>query len=143
MIYYMNPNLFGPIVISKQQFVALSNFRFELARFQRFSERAAYAAGITPKQYLLLLHIRGYAGRDWAAVGELAERLQSSPHGTAALIQRCIAVRLVKKRRSREDARRMKVYLTSRALKLVDVIAARHRDELQSLRDVFRVANVS
>ena len=126
-------------MLTKQQFVALSNFRFQLTRFHRFSEHAAHLAGITPTQYLLLLHIRGYAGRDWAAVGELAERLQSSPHGTAALIQRCIAAGLVKKRRSREDARRMEVHLTARALKLVDKIAAQHRDELQSLRNIFQV----
>ena len=96
-----------------------------------------------PTQYLLLLHIRGFSGRDWATVGELAERLQSSPHGTAALITRCVALRLVSKRRSAGDGRCVEVHLTPRGQKLVERVAARHREELRSLREVFRVAHVS
>jgi DNA-binding MarR family transcriptional regulator len=131
------------MMLSKQEFVALSNFRFQLARFLRFSESAARAAGITPKQYLMLLHICGSEGRDWASVGELAERLQSSAHGTVALVSRCVASGLVTKRRNGTDARRVEVHTTARAKKMVQRIAARHRDELQSLRKVFRVAHVS
>jgi DNA-binding MarR family transcriptional regulator len=130
-------------MLAKQQFVALSNFRSELARFMRFSERAARAAGITPTQYLLLLHARGFQDRDWATVGELASRLQGSAHGTAALINRCVALELVSKHRSDEDKRRVEVHLTARAQALVERIATRHHDELQSLRNVFRVAHVS
>ncbi len=130
-------------VLSKRQYVALSNFRFQLARFLRFSELASRAAGITPKQYLLLLHIRGFHGRESASVGELAQRLQSSPHGTVALIERCLASGLVRKRRCVEDRRRVEVRLTARACKLVERIATRHRDELKALRGVFRVAHVS
>jgi DNA-binding MarR family transcriptional regulator len=130
-------------MLAKQQFVALSNFRTELARFMRFSERAARAASITQTQYLLLLHVRGFQDREWATVGELASRLQGSAHGTAALVNRCLALGLVSKHRSNEDARRVEVHLTARALALVERIAARHHDELQSLRSVFRVAHVS
>jgi DNA-binding MarR family transcriptional regulator len=130
-------------VISENQFAALSEFRFHLAQFLRFSERAARAAGIMPTQYLLLLHIRGFSGRDPATVGELAQRLQSSPHGTVALINRCARLNLVGKRRNADDARRVEVYLTARGRRLVERIAERHRDELQSLRNVFRVAHVS
>ncbi len=130
-------------MLSKQQYIALSNFRSQLARFLRFSERAARNAGITPTQYLLLLHIRGFAGREWATVGDLAQRLQASPHGTAALVNRCVALRLVGKRRNEEDARRIEVHLTDRGRRLAERIARRHRDELQSLRDVFRVTRVS
>lgn len=129
--------------MSKAQFAALSDFRLHLARFLRFSERASRAAGIMPTQYLLLLHIRGFPGRDWATVGELAERLQSSPHGTAALISRCVGLKLVSKRRSAGDARRVEVHLTARGRRLAERIAERHREELQSLREVFRVAHVS
>ncbi len=129
--------------MSKAQFIALSEFRLHLAQFLRFSERASRAAGIMPTQYLLLLHIRGFPGRAWASVGELAERLQASPHGTAALISRCASLKLVNKRRSADDARRVEVHLTARGRQLVERIARRHREELQSLRDVFRVAHVS
>jgi len=130
-------------MLSKKEYVALANFRFQLARFLRFSDTASRAAGITPKQYLILLHIRAARGRDWASVGELATRLQSSAHGTVALVNRCVASRLVIRHRNGDDARRVEVHMTRRAHKLIERIAARHRDELQSLRAVFRVAHVS
>ena len=129
--------------MSKAQFTALSDFRSHLAGFLRFSERASRAAGIMPTQYLMLLHVRGFPGRDWATVGELAERLQSSPHGTTALIGRCARLKLVDKRRSAGDARRVEIHLTARGQRLVERIAERHREELQSLREVFRVAYVN
>ena len=123
--------------------MSLSNFRYQLACFLRFSEGASRDAGITPKQYLLLLHIRGTQGRAWASVGELAERLQSSPHGTVALINRCMARRLVAKRSNKKDARCVEVHLTALGKALVARIAARHRAELRSMKSSFRVANVS
>ena len=58
--------------LSKRDFETLSQFRYRLRRFLRFSEQATRAHGITPLQYLLLLHIKGYPGREWARVGELA-----------------------------------------------------------------------
>jgi DNA-binding MarR family transcriptional regulator len=130
-------------MLSKAQYEALSDFRFQLARFQRFSERATRTAGITQTQYLLLLHIRGFRGREWARVGELATRLQASPHGTAALIKRCVALRLVSKRRNAADARCVEVHLAPRGDRLVRRIAAQHRDELRSLQSVFRIRHVS
>jgi DNA-binding MarR family transcriptional regulator len=82
-------------------------------------------------------------GRDWATVGELALRLQSSAHGTVALVNRCIASRLVRKKRNPDDARCVEVHATPRGRRLVARIAARHRTELQSLREVLRVARVT
>lgn len=128
---------------AKKQFVALSEFRYLMARFQRFSVAASRAGGLTQTQYLLLLHIAGHPGRDWATVGELAHRLQGSPHGTAALVDRCVALRLVAKRRSAEDGRRVEVHLTARGRRVVSRVADRHRDELQSLRQVFHVADIN
>ncbi|HWW73154.1 MAG TPA: helix-turn-helix domain-containing protein, partial [Duganella sp.] len=81
--------------LAKDDFAALSEFRYQMRRFERFSEDAVQAQGITPLQYLLLLHIKGFPGRDWATVGELAERLQAKPHGVVALVSRCEAAGLV------------------------------------------------
>jgi DNA-binding MarR family transcriptional regulator len=128
---------------AKKQFVALSQFRYLIARFQRFSVAASREAGLTQTQYLLLLHIAGHPERDWCTVGELADRLQASPHGTAALVDRCVAMRLVAKQRSTEDRRRVEVHLTARGRRLVSRVADRHRNELQSLRQVFHVVDVN
>lgn len=129
--------------VSERQYAALSRFRSTLARFLRFSERAARAAGVTPTQYLLLLHLRGAARQGGVTVGELAERLQASAHGTTALIGRCCRAGLVFKKRSGDDRRCVEVHLTARGARLVERVASRHRDELKSLRDVFRVVEIS
>jgi len=50
--------------LSKQDFEALSDFRYQLRRFLRFSEDAAHAEGVTVQQYLLMLHIRGSRDRN-------------------------------------------------------------------------------
>ena len=128
---------------SKQQFMALSNFRHRLASFVRFSTTAARSGGLTMTQYLLLLHVMGRPGREWATVGELAECLQASPHGTVALVDRCVALDLVERRPCAEDARRVEVHLTAKGRRLVERIANLHRNALQSFRDVFRVVAVN
>ncbi|HVN42931.1 MAG TPA: MarR family winged helix-turn-helix transcriptional regulator [Steroidobacteraceae bacterium] len=130
-------------MVSKKEFVALSEFRFQLARFQRFSVSASRRGDLTQTQYLMLLHIAGRPDREWSTVGELARRLCASPHGTAALVNRCVALKLVSKQRSTEDARRVEVQLTERGRRAVDRVAALHREELQSLGTVFRVSDVN
>src|SRR5258708_27107687 len=79
---------------AKHDLEAMSVFRYELRKFLRVSKEIASAAGITTLQYQLMLHVRGFAGRQWATVGELAERLQAAPNGTAALGSRCQSTRL-------------------------------------------------
>lgn len=128
------------VLISKKQYASLSELRFRLAQFQRFSRQQALHCGISLLQYLLLLHLRGFRGREWATIGELAARLDASHQGTVALVKRCEAKGFVTKRRSAIDARRVEIHLTSRARKLVERIASRHLDELERLAEVFRAA---
>src|SRR3546814_11892232 len=100
-------------MLGKPQFEALSEFRFRLAQFLHFSESAERAEGVTPAQYLLLLHLHGFNGRSWGTVCQLAERLQASHQATVALVQRCERNALVAKRSSRSDAR----YVETRSTK--------------------------
>ncbi len=130
---------FGDAVISKTAFERLSEFRYQMRRFERFSERAARSQGVTPLQYLMLLHIKGYPGREYAHVGELAERLQAQPHGVVALITRCEARGLVYRRPSKRDGREVEVHLLKKGERLLVRLAAAHRAELKSIRGVFPV----
>jgi DNA-binding MarR family transcriptional regulator len=118
------------VPLAKKDFEALSEFRYQLRRFLRFSEEAIHEAGITPLQYLLLLHIKGYPGRDWATIGELAEKLQSHHHGAVALVTRCEKVGLVRRRPSAEDRRRVEIHLTAKGERCVERLARVHRAEL-------------
>jgi len=131
-----------PSSLDKADFMALSEFRYQMRRFERFSENAAHAEGITPLQYLLLLHIKGYPGRDWASVGELAERLQAQQHGVVALLGRCEAAGLVQRRPSALDRRKVEVHLLPAGEAVLARLAAMHRAELQSLHGVFTIPNL-
>jgi DNA-binding MarR family transcriptional regulator len=126
-------------VLSKAAFEQLSEFRYQMRRFERFSERAARSHGVTPLQYLMLLHIKGYPGRDYAYVGELAERMQAQPHGVVALISRCEARAFVQRRPSKRDGREVEVHLLKKGERLLVKLAALHRAELRSIRGVFPV----
>jgi DNA-binding MarR family transcriptional regulator len=132
----------APNQLTKDDFAALSELRFQMRRFERFSEAAARAEGITPLQYLTLLHIKGFPGRDWATVGELAERLQSQQHGVVALVSRCEAAGLVERRASQEDRRRVEVHLLPAGEKILRKLAAVHRAELRAQKG-FSVPNLS
>lgn len=116
--------------LKKKDFEALSDFRYQLRRFLRFSEEAVHSEGITPLQYLLLLHIKGFPGREWATVGELAERLQSHHHGTVALVSRCEKLGLVRRKASTEDRRRVEIHLTPKGERSLGRLARLHRAEL-------------
>lgn len=130
-------------MLSKRHYEALSEFRYQLRRFLHFSETAAKSEGITPLQYLLLLHVRGFPGRDWTTVGELAERLQMRHHGAVALLTRCEELDLVERRRSEEDRRRVEVHLKPKGEKHLQRLAALHEAELRSLQNTFRVAQIT
>lgn len=129
--------------LTKTDFEALSEFRYQLRRFLRFSEDAAHAAGLTPVQYQLLLHIKGYPGRDSASIGELAERLQTPQNGVVALVTRCASAGLVVRETSPADRRRVEVRLTRSGEACLRRLANAHRTELQSLAQVFQVAHIS
>lgn len=125
--------------ISKHDFEELAHFRYQLRRYLRFSEELTRRNGMTSLQYLLLLQLKGFPGRAWATVGELAERLQAKHHGVVSLISRCEAAGLVKRTISRSDRRRVEVTLTRKGEACLDQLAHLHRAELVSLQGEFGV----
>ena len=125
--------------LSKHDFEILADFRYQIRKFVRFSEQVARQHGITPRQYLLLLHVKGYPGRDWATVGELAERLQAKHHGVVAMVSRCEKQGFVERRRSSEDRRRIEIHLLDNGERVLDKLARLHRAELLSLQGRFVV----
>jgi DNA-binding MarR family transcriptional regulator len=128
----MNPS--PPTPLSKDDFERLADFRYRLRLFLRFSEELAQSNGITPLQYQLLLQLRGYPGRDWATVAELAQRLQSHHHSVVGLVSRCEAQQLIVRKPGREDRRCVEISLAPKGEELVQQLARAHRDELLALR---------
>jgi DNA-binding MarR family transcriptional regulator len=121
-----------PEALSKEDLETMSEFRYRLRRFLRFSEEVTHAAGVTPLQYQLMLQIRGFPGRSWATVGELAERLQAVPNGTAALVSRCESAGLVIRKPGETDRRQVQVHLTAKGERCLLKLAALHKPEIES-----------
>lgn len=129
--------------LSKQDFEALSDFRYQLKKFLRFSEEAAQNEGVTPQQYLLLLHVKGVPGREWANIGELAERLQSQHHSVVALVTRCEKLKLIERCPSEIDRRQVNIHLLPAGERCLAKLAELHRNELTTLSDIFRVPQIN
>jgi DNA-binding MarR family transcriptional regulator len=123
--------------VTKWQYEMLADFRYQLRRFLRYSERVTRSQGITPLQYQLMLQVEGYPGRDWATVTELAERLQAKHHGVVALLTRCAKRGLLARNASVSDRRSVEVRLTPKGKKLLLRIAQVQLEELQTLHGQF------
>ena len=125
----------------KGQYERLSSFRWKLRRFLRVSEDICRDVGITMLHYQLMLHTQGFEGREWASIGEIAERLQAQPHGVVALVTRCEQAGLVERRASAQDGRLVEVHLTAKGRRLLKRLAQLHREELAGLAAVVEAAS--
>ena len=133
----MNPHPSGESrALTKQEFEALARFRFGIRRYLRFSEETVRRHGVPPQQYQLMLALKGFPGRDWAVVRELAERLQLRHHSVVELIDRAQAQGLVERTADPDDARAVRVVLTEKGEELLGRLSALHRDELRRMGSV-------
>src|SRR5512143_1731075 len=95
---------------SKADYETLAAFRHALRQVLHFSEEAAERVGLTPQQHQALLAIKGYPGRDYVSIGELAERLRIRHHSAVGLVDRLEAQNLVARQGAEADRRQ--VYVT-------------------------------
>lgn len=119
--------------LTKRDFEALARFRFGIRRYLRFSEETVREHGITPQHYQLLLALKGFPDREWATVGELADRLQLRHHSVGELINRAQKQGLVERTAHTDDARIVRVVLTSAGEEILARLTALHRDELRRM----------
>src|SRR4051794_25965275 len=119
--------------LTKQDFEALARFRFGIRRYLRFSEETVRRHGVTPQQYQLLLALKGFPGRDWALIRELAERLQLRHHSVVELVNRAQGEGLVQRAPDPDDSRAVRVLLTDLGEQVLARLSALHRDELRRM----------
>lgn len=89
--------------------------------------------GVTPQHYQLMLALKGFPGREWATVRELAERLQLRHHSVVELVNRAQAQGLVERAPDPGDARAVRVLLTDDGQRILGRLSALHRDELRRI----------
>src|SRR5689334_12791673 len=107
----------------------LAEFRRALRIFLAFSEKAAARAGLTPAQHQALLAIRGMPAP--VTVGTLAAWLGVRHHSCVGLVDRLVALGLVKKSTDPEDRRRVLLVLPPKASRKLEGLSAVHREELR------------
>jgi DNA-binding MarR family transcriptional regulator len=111
--------------------------RTTLRRFERRSEQLARAQGLTPRQYTLLLQIKGAPnGSERAAVTDLSQRLQINQSSMTELVQRAVEPGLLQRTPSPGDARSHWLSLTpegSRRLAAVVAKLGTERDRLAAV----------
>jgi DNA-binding MarR family transcriptional regulator len=115
---------------TQADYEALSEFRYLIRCFLEFSQNAAKAVGLAPKQHQALLAIRGYPGGAPIAIGDLAERLRIKHHTAVELTNRLVTAGLVKRVVDRQDRRRILLKLTDQAEKYLRELSATHLNEL-------------
>lgn len=125
-----------PQELTKQEFEALARFRLGIRAYLRFSEETVRGHGISPQQYQLMLALKGFPGREWATVKELAERLRLKHHTVVELVNRAQLQGLVERRAHPDDARAVQVVLATAGEQALGLLSALHRDELRRMRDV-------
>jgi len=113
---------------------ATAALRASLRRFERTSKQIALARGLTPRQYLLLLMIKGSpGGGERATVSELSERLQLAQHTVTELVARAEAARLIRRERSARDARVSCLRLTADGERRLAAAFSDHETERRAL----------
>ncbi|HEY3900528.1 MAG TPA: MarR family transcriptional regulator [Chthoniobacter sp.] len=118
--------------MTKAEYEKLAAFRYELRRFLRFSEQEAKRQGVAGIQYLALLAIEGFPGRDRITIGELAERLHIAAHTAVGLADRLEVAGLARRGSADGDRRQVHLTLTPQGRARLETLAAVHQQELQS-----------
>jgi len=135
-----NPISFGPVAprkhLTRSDYERLARWRYALRQFLHFSQETTRRAGLSRAQHTLLLFVKVFPGSH-PSVSELAERLHVRHNSAVGLIDRCEQAGLVRRERDSADRRRVLVWLTARAERLLNALSLEHLRELTSLREAF------
>jgi len=115
-----------------EDYQAVAEFRHQIRRYLKFSDAAVRSSDLEPRQYQLLLALKGLPSNVRARIGELAEQLQIQHHSAVELVDRLEASGLVRRQRSTHDRREVLVVFTSVGEKVLRELVIHHRAELST-----------
>jgi DNA-binding MarR family transcriptional regulator len=118
--------------LSTTDYQALAELRHHIREFLHFSEQAARAAGLEPRQHQLMLALKGLPAEVRPRIGELAERLKIQHHSAVELANRLAAGGFVRRHQGKEDKREVLLSLTPKGEKVLRELSLHHRTELQT-----------
>ena len=111
----------------------LADFRYELRRFQQFSEMAASAVGLQAQQHQLLLQVAGAPQDTAVTIAYAAERLGLRHNSTVELVDRSVREGLLTRKTDPGDRRRVLLHLTERGTQILGRLSGEHARELNDL----------
>ncbi|MBZ5728319.1 MAG: MarR family transcriptional regulator [Acidobacteriia bacterium] len=117
--------------LSALEYRELAEFRYQIRRFLHFSESAALAEGVEPRQHQALLAIKALPEGEGCAIAALARTLFLRHQSTVGLVDRLESRRLVARRPNRKDARQVMVALTRHGESVLRRLSLTHRAELE------------
>ncbi|HEV2696851.1 MAG TPA: MarR family transcriptional regulator [Terriglobales bacterium] len=119
--------------LTPQDYRSLAEFRHQIRRYLRFSEKIVRNAELEPRQYQLLLALKGLSPEVRPRIAELAERLQIQHHSAVELTDRLEEGGLVRRQRGSKDRREVLVSVTPAGERVIRDLVMYHRTELFSL----------
>jgi DNA-binding MarR family transcriptional regulator len=119
--------------LQAEDYRKLAELRYQIRRFLSFSERAARVAGLEPRQYQLILAVKGLPAGTQPTVGVLADRLKIQHHSAVELVNRLVDRGLVVRQRGEADRRQVFVSLTEEGEQMLQSLASHHLEEIRSI----------
>lgn len=118
--------------LTLQDYQSLAEFRHQIRRYIRFSEKVVRNANLEPRQYQLLLALKGLPANVRPRIAELAEQLQIQHHSAVELVDRLEDGGLVHRERGTNDRREVLVVLTPTGERVIRELVIYHRAELST-----------
>src|SRR4051794_15933873 len=115
-------------------------FRTGMRRFMQWSEDRAQQEGMTHLQHQLLLAVRAHGDGRGPTVGEAADYLLMTPSSASELVDRAEAGGFVRRQRSNEDARIVRLHLTAAGDKKLERLTIDVLNELARVGPILQLA---
>ena len=119
--------------ITVEDYRKLAEVRYQIRRYLSFSERAARNTGLEPRQYQLMLAVKGLPLGMQPTIGVLAERLKIQHHSAVELVNRLAERGLVTRQRGESDRRQVFVELTEQGEAELRQLVSHHLEEMRSI----------
>jgi DNA-binding MarR family transcriptional regulator len=120
-------------ILSRSEYKALAEFRYQIRRYLRYMEEKARARGYNPQQYQLLLAIEGLPDEQIPTIKTIAERMQLNHNTTVELVDRCEKRGLLRRQRVGLDRRVVTLVPTPEGQRMMQEQARASRAELQEI----------
>jgi DNA-binding MarR family transcriptional regulator len=117
--------------LSSAEYQELADLRHQIRRFLHFSEGAALAVGLEPRQHQALLAIKARPGDQRYSVSALAKSLFLRHQSTVGLVDRMEARKLIRRSPDAHDGRQVILSLTRHGEETLRRLSLTHRAELE------------